>query len=81
MRLVANLDDGVRTSGETLARLAPIAITDTAQVQTVVFGGEALEPERLGDVVGQHPGLPRLDQHVWHYRDDGACLVAGDRRR
>ncbi|EUA05202.1 AMP-binding enzyme family protein [Mycobacterium kansasii 824] len=29
-------------------------------LQTVVFGGEALEPQRLRDWLHNHPGLPRL---------------------
>ncbi|WP_156767989.1 AMP-binding protein, partial [Mycobacterium sp. E1386] len=30
------------------------------KLQTVVFGGEALEPHRLGKWLHNHPGLPRL---------------------
>ncbi len=30
------------------------------KLEAVVFGGEALEPQRLVDVAGHHPGLPRL---------------------
>jgi amino acid adenylation domain-containing protein/non-ribosomal peptide synthase protein (TIGR01720 family) len=30
------------------------------EVQTVVFGGEALEPQRLGTWLNHHQGLPRL---------------------
>ena len=30
------------------------------KLETVVFGGEALEPQRLGTWVDNHPGLPRL---------------------
>ncbi|OBF84946.1 non-ribosomal peptide synthetase [Mycobacterium sp. 852002-51163_SCH5372311] len=30
------------------------------KLQTVVFGGEALEPQRLGTWLEHHPGLPRL---------------------
>jgi amino acid adenylation domain-containing protein/non-ribosomal peptide synthase protein (TIGR01720 family) len=30
------------------------------KLEAVVFGGEALEPQRLGTWVGHHPGLPRL---------------------
>ena len=30
------------------------------KLQTVVFGGEALEPQRLGTWFDNHPGLPRL---------------------
>ncbi|WP_459758621.1 AMP-binding protein, partial [Mycobacterium riyadhense] len=29
-------------------------------LQAVVFGGEALHPDRLGMWMGEHPGLPRL---------------------
>ena len=54
---------------------------DQLKLQAVVFGGEALEPRRLADVAGPSPGIAAADQHVWHHRDDGACLVSGDRRR
>ncbi|WP_421841961.1 amino acid adenylation domain-containing protein [Mycobacterium sp.] len=30
------------------------------KLELVVFGGEALEPQRLGAWLGNHPGLPRL---------------------
>ncbi|OBI51582.1 hypothetical protein A5707_13980 [Mycobacterium kyorinense] len=30
------------------------------KLETVVFGGEALEPQRLGGWLDHHPGLPRL---------------------
>uniref|UniRef100_UPI0005F0B8F4 non-ribosomal peptide synthetase n=2 Tax=Mycobacterium kyorinense TaxID=487514 RepID=UPI0005F0B8F4 len=30
------------------------------KLETVVFGGEALEPQRLSAWLGNHPGLPRL---------------------
>ena len=30
------------------------------KLEAVVFGGEALEPQRLGTWLGNHPGLPRL---------------------
>ena len=30
------------------------------KLETVVFGGEALEPQRLGTWLGNHPGSPRL---------------------
>ena len=30
------------------------------KLETVVFGGEALEPQRLGAWLGRHPGSPRL---------------------
>ena len=30
------------------------------KLETVVFGGEALEPQRLGTWLGNHAGLPRL---------------------
>ena len=46
-----------------------------------MFGGEALEPQRLRTWVEQPPGFAAADQHVRHHRDDGACLVPGDRRR
>ena len=51
------------------------------ELQTVVFAGEALEPQRLWTWLHNHPGLPRADQPVWHHRDDGACLVPGDRQQ
>src|SRR5262249_51563108 len=33
---------------------------DQLTLEAVVFGGEALEPRRLGTWLGTHPGLPRL---------------------
>ena len=45
------------------------------ELQTVVFAGEALEPQRLRPWLDIHPGSPRLDQLVRHHRDDGACVV------
>ncbi|WP_406815529.1 non-ribosomal peptide synthase/polyketide synthase [Mycobacterium sp. M23085] len=33
---------------------------DGLKLQTVVFGGEALEPQRLGVWLGKHPEFPRL---------------------
>ncbi len=33
---------------------------DQLKLETVVFGGEALEPQRLGTWLERHPGLPRL---------------------
>ncbi|WP_155768644.1 non-ribosomal peptide synthetase, partial [Mycobacterium colombiense] len=33
---------------------------DRLKLQTVVFGGEALEPQRLATWLRKHPGLPRL---------------------
>ena len=51
------------------------------ELEVVVFGGEALEPQRLGRMVGQSSGSAPSGQHVWHYRDDGACLVPGNPRR
>ncbi|MBL3753072.1 AMP-binding protein, partial [Mycobacteroides abscessus] len=33
---------------------------DQLKLETVVFGGEALEPQRLGPWLERHPGLPRL---------------------
>ncbi len=39
--------------------LAP-EVGDQLKLETVVFGGEALEPQRLGPWLGRHPGLPRL---------------------
>ncbi|OBK78647.1 hypothetical protein A5651_01580 [Mycobacterium sp. 1274761.0] len=33
---------------------------DQLKLETVVFGGEALEPQRLRGWLGLHPGLPRL---------------------
>ncbi|WP_156749900.1 amino acid adenylation domain-containing protein, partial [Mycobacterium sp. E2479] len=34
--------------------------TDQLKLETVVFGGEALEPQRLGAWMHAHPGSPRL---------------------
>ena len=39
----------------------------------MVFGGEALEPQRLRS--GWTPGIATPGQHVGRNRDDGACLV------
>ena len=39
--------------------LAP-EVGDQLTLETVVFGGEALQPQRLGVWLGRHPGLPRL---------------------
>src|SRR5262249_46278414 len=39
--------------------LAP-ELRDQLKVETVVFGGEALEPQRLGTWLDNHPGSPRL---------------------
>ena len=39
--------------------LAP-ELADQLTLQTVVFGGEALEPQRLGAWLDRHPGSPRL---------------------
>ncbi|BBY45784.1 hypothetical protein MCEL_40790 [Mycolicibacterium celeriflavum] len=39
--------------------LAP-ELSDQLKLETVVFGGEALEPQRLGPWLAHHPGLPRL---------------------
>ncbi|OBF89132.1 hypothetical protein A5790_20960 [Mycobacterium sp. 852002-51152_SCH6134967] len=39
--------------------LAP-ELGDQLKLETVVFGGEALEPHRLRPWLGHHPGLPRL---------------------
>ena len=51
------------------------------KLEAVVFGGEALEPQRLATWLDRSSGLAAADQYVWHHRDDGACLVPGDRRR
>src|SRR5262249_6300785 len=39
--------------------LAP-ELRDQLKLETVVFGGEALEPQRLATWLDNHPGLPRL---------------------
>ena len=44
---------------QTADALSP-ELGDQLKLQTVVFAGEAPEPQRLGDVVGQPPGSPRL---------------------
>ena len=44
------------------------------KLETVVFGGEALEPHRLATWLRNAPGFAATDQHVWHHRDHGACL-------
>ncbi|BBY80638.1 hypothetical protein MPUL_17960 [Mycolicibacterium pulveris] len=43
-------------------------------LEAVVFGGEALEPQRLSGGWGSS-GSAAVDQYVWDHRDDGACLV------
>ena len=65
---------------QTADALAP-ELGQQLKLEAVVFAGEALEPQRLADVAGAPPGVTAADQHVWHHRDDGACLVSGDRRR
>ena len=44
---------------QTADALAP-ELADQLKLQAVVFGGEALEPQRLGAWLRNHPGLPRL---------------------
>ena len=44
---------------QTADALAP-ELGDQLKLEAVVFGGEALEPQRLGTWLGNHPGLPRL---------------------
>ena len=44
---------------QTVDALAP-ELGQQLKLQAVVFGGEALEPQRLGTWLGHHPGLPRL---------------------
>ncbi|WP_156349753.1 MULTISPECIES: non-ribosomal peptide synthetase, partial [unclassified Mycobacterium] len=44
---------------QTADALAP-ELGQQLKLQTVVFGGEALEPHRLGRWLHHHPGLPRL---------------------
>ncbi|WP_369828426.1 amino acid adenylation domain-containing protein [Mycobacterium sp. E735] len=44
---------------QTADSLAP-ELGQQLKLQTVVFGGEALEPHRLGKWLHHHPGLPRL---------------------
>ncbi|WP_156659525.1 non-ribosomal peptide synthetase, partial [Mycobacterium sp. 852002-53434_SCH5985345] len=44
---------------QTADSLAP-ELGQQLKLQTVVFGGEALEPHRLGKWLHNHPGLPRL---------------------
>ena len=63
---------------QTADALAP-ELADQLKLSTVIFGGEALEPQRLGPWLDKHPGLASPDQYVWHHRDDGACLVPGNR--
>ena len=47
------------------------------KLETVVFGGEALEPSVLGRG-WTSIRVTAADQYVWHHRDDGACLVPRD---
>ena len=51
------------------------------KLEAVVFGGEALEPQRLRTWLTTSPGFAASDQYVWHHRDDGACLNPRDRGR
>ena len=44
---------------QTADALAP-ELGHQLKLETVVFGGEALEPQRLGTWLDNHPGLPRL---------------------
>ena len=44
---------------QTADALAP-ELGDQLKLQTVVFGGEALQPQRLGAWLDNHPGLARL---------------------
>ncbi|WP_156658129.1 non-ribosomal peptide synthetase, partial [Mycobacterium kyorinense] len=44
---------------QTADALAP-ELGSQLKLETVVFGGEALEPQRLGSWLERHPGLPRL---------------------
>ncbi|OBI45459.1 hypothetical protein A5707_01825 [Mycobacterium kyorinense] len=44
---------------QTADALAP-ELRDQLKLETVLFAGEALEPERLGTWLDNHPGLPRL---------------------
>jgi amino acid adenylation domain-containing protein/thioester reductase-like protein len=44
---------------QTVSALSPEP-GDQLKLQTVVFGGEALEPTRLGTWLRNHPGLPRM---------------------
>ncbi len=44
---------------QTADALSP-ELRDQLKLQTVVFAGEALEPQRLGTWLHNHPGLPRL---------------------
>ena len=44
---------------QTVDALQP-ELGDQLKLETVVFGGEALEPQRLGTWLHNHPGLPRL---------------------
>ncbi len=44
---------------QTADALSP-ELGDQLKLETVVFGGEALEPQRLGTWLDNHPGLPRL---------------------
>ena len=65
---------------QTADALAP-ELGDQLKLETVVFGGEALEPQRLRSWLDRSSGVAAAAQHVWHHRDDGACLGARDRRR
>ena len=59
----------------------PPELSGQLKLEAVVFGGEALEPQRLADLAGRSPGFAAADQHVRHHRDHRARLVPGDRRR
>ena len=42
-----------------------------------MFGGEALEPQRLRSWLENHPGLTAFDQHVWDHGNDWCMLRSG----
>ncbi len=50
---------------QTVDALAP-ELGRQLKLQTVVFGGEALEPQRLRRWLDSAPGIAAPDQHVWH---------------
>ena len=64
---------------QTADALSP-ELGDQLKLEAVVFGGEALARSVLWTWLDDTRGTA-ADQHVWHHRDHGACLVPRDRRR
>ena len=71
--LVAEQVNVLSQTPSAFCALQTSAITRRAlESAALVVGGEALNPAEVVDRWA--PGLG-ADQHVWHHRDDGACVV------